>query len=219
MSDFALYFVTALLAEAGWPRKQGFRDKGGSYDTFIVDRALAQSVDWGAALGAGRPRLSLQMITEMFRDHDWDSDDGPNVKGVVTSLQDSDIWSAAASPQDAAQPMQLAKHFGKSMKPEQLVDARLRPALEQPLLEALLWGLANPGRFEAWYDSTLPDHASKMEMYRSAGLDEAELPPLPELLANSEQIVHDYERDIGPLPSIPPRLLDDAIALGWKVSD
>ena len=54
---------------------------------------------------------------------------------------------------------------------------------------------------------------------RSAGVDVGELPPLPEFLASSEQIVHDYERDIGPLPSIPPTLLDDAVALGWRITD
>ena len=79
--------------------------------------------------------------------------------------------------------------------------------------------LPDSDRFEAWYDSTLTDRESKLATYRSAGLDDGELPPLPEFLANSEQIVHDYERDISPLPSIPPRLLDDAIAMGWKVSD
>ena len=50
MSIFGFYFVTQLLREAGWPRKQGIL-KGESYDTVVADAALAQSVDWALLLG------------------------------------------------------------------------------------------------------------------------------------------------------------------------
>lgn len=216
VSIFGFYFVSQLLREAGWPRKQGIL-KGESYDTFMVDAAIAQSVDWGAALGAGHPRLSLQMIAEMFRDRDWDSNDqAPNVKLVVEQLADQDAWSAAASPRDAVKPPQLAAGFGRSIRPEQFRDERFCAAMEQLVLEALLWGLSNPDRFAAWYSAYLTHMESRTPTMREAGL-EVELSPLPEFLANSEQIVRDYERDVGPLPSIPPRLLDDATALGWKI--
>ena len=216
VSIFGFYFVTQLLREAGWPRKQGIL-RGESYDTVMVDAAIAQSVDWGGALGAGRPRLSLQIIAEMFRDR-WDSDDAPNVKMVIDELAGQDTWSAAASPRDAVQPPQLSARLGRSIRPEQLQDERLRAAMEQLVLEALLWGLSNPDRFAAWYRAYLTHMESRTPTMREADLD-VELSPLPEFLASSEQIVRDYERDIGPLPSIPPRLLDDATALGWKISD
>jgi len=111
MSIFGFYFVTQLLREMGWPRKQSIF-KGESYDTFVADAVIAQSVDWGAALGAGRPRLSLQMIAEMFRDR-WDTDDPPNVKMFIEKSAAQDTWSSAASPRDAVQPPQLTAHFGK----------------------------------------------------------------------------------------------------------
>jgi hypothetical protein len=216
MSIFGFYFVAQLLREAGWPRKQGMF-KGQAYDTFMVDVAIAQSVDWAAALGAGRPRLSLQMIAEMFRDRDWDSDEAPNVKIVVDELQDT--WSAVASPQDVVQPVKFAERLGRSMSLDQFRDSRMRVVMEEYVRDALLWGLSNPDRFAAWYSANLEHHESQMPEMRRAGLDIDELPPLPEFFANSEEIVRDYEREFNPLPAIPRRLLDDATALGWKISD
>jgi hypothetical protein len=90
MSIFAFYFTTQLLREGGWPRKLG-RFKGEGYDTTVVDAAFAQSIDWGAALGAGRPRIALQMIAEMFRDRDWECDNRPDVKSFVS--RSDDTWS------------------------------------------------------------------------------------------------------------------------------
>ena len=138
MSIFAFYFTANLLREAGWPRKLG-RFKGEGYDTEIADAAVAQSIDWGATLGAGRPRLALQMIAEMFRDRDWDGDDAPDVKAFVEA-DTSGPWATGASPQEAVPPLELAKHWGKSITLEQFRDQRAVP-MEQPLLGALLWGL------------------------------------------------------------------------------
>jgi len=215
MSIFGFYFVSHLLSEMGWPRKQGIR-KRQVYDTTVVDVAIAQSVDWGAALGAGRPHLSLQMIAEMFRDR-WDSDDPPDLKALEEAA-DLEGWSTAASPREAVQPPQNGK-LGKSISWEEFNTPKWRPLMEQWVLHALLWGLSNPDRLETWYGANLAHRESMTPTYRRMGLD-IELPsPLPEFLANSEQIVRDYERDIEPLPSIPPKLLDDATSLGWKISD
>ena len=86
------------------------------------------------------------------------------------------------------------------------------------LFKALVWGSSNPNRFEAWYSSVVEDYRSMLPKMQAAGLEVgSELPSLPQKFEDSEQIVRDYERDIGPLPSIPPRLLSDAEALGWRV--
>src|SRR6478736_1164029 len=101
MSTFAFYFTTQLLREAGWPRKL-VRFKGEGYDTTVVDFAFAQSIDWGAALGARRPRIALQMIAEIFRDRDWEGDDAPNVKAYVEGGKQREAPSSTgASPQEA----------------------------------------------------------------------------------------------------------------------
>jgi hypothetical protein len=78
MSVFAFYFVSGLLREAGWPRKQGmFRTE--VVDTTVLDSTVDQMIDWAAGLGACRPHLALQMIAEMFRDRDWNTSAAPNI--------------------------------------------------------------------------------------------------------------------------------------------
>jgi hypothetical protein len=204
MSLFACYFATNLLGEMGWPRKLGVF-KGEGYDAEIADRAFAASIDWGAALGAGRPRLALQMISGMGP---------PDVKAFVEGV--SEGWSAAAAPQEAVQPPQFSTGMS-TISVKQFNDPQLRATLEVLLFEALVWGLSYPDRFEAWYSSMVADYQSMLPEAQRAGLDVGELPSLPQHLEDIEEIVRDYERDIHPLPSIPPRLLADAKGLGWRV--
>jgi hypothetical protein len=90
-------------------------------------------------------------------------------------------------------------------------------AMDPLLFNALMWGLSNPDRFEAWYEAQAADHESRLPEMRRAGVEVDALPSLPEFFENSEQIVRDYEREVSPLPSIPPRLVADAEALGWRV--
>jgi hypothetical protein len=91
-------------------------------------------------------------------------------------------------------------------------------AMEPLLFNALMWGLSNPDRFEAWYESAKAEYESNAPEAISHGLEIHEsLSSLPQFYENCEQIVRDYERDVQPLPPIPPRLLDDATALGWKI--
>lgn len=211
MSMFAVYFAAQLLREAGWPRKLG-RFKGVGYDAVVADLAFAQSIEWGAALGAGRPRVALQMIAEMFRDRDWESDQAPDVRMFLDGAPEA-RWSTADSPQDAVKPPELAKGMD-TISVEQFKDPKLRTTMEQLLLQALLWGLSNPDRFEAWYGSMLAHRKKMLPMTQAADV-QADLPSLQDFFESSTQIIGDYERDIGPLPSIPRRLLDDAAALGW----
>jgi hypothetical protein len=216
MSIFAFYFATQLLREAGWPRKLG-RFKGVGYDALIAENAYAQSIDWGAALGAGRPRIGVQMIAEMLRDKDWEGDDAPDVKVFVEGSEE--VWAKSASPQAVVQSPPIWK--GRStISVEEFTDRRLLPMMDQPLLWALIWGLSNPDRFEAWYSSEIANYASNLPLARKAGLEvDDELRSLPHFYEDSEHIVRDYERDVGPLPPIPPRLLADAERLGWRVGE
>jgi hypothetical protein len=213
---FAFYFANGLLTEMGWPRKLG-RFKGQGYAAVMVDNAWGQSMDWGAGLGAGRPRLALQMIAEITRDSDWYGDDPPNIEWLVGRSMSEEPWLSAASPQEAVELAPFANRMS-TVSVEEWVDRQNMVAMEPLLFNALMWGLSNPDRFEAWYESAKAEYESGAPEAISHGLEIDEtLPSLPEFFESSERIVRDYERDVQPLPPIPPRLLDDATALGWKI--
>jgi hypothetical protein len=214
MSIFGFYFVGSLLGEMKWPRKLGMF-KGDGYDTFIVDSTIDAMVDWAAAIGAGRPKRGLQVISEMFRDR-WDAENPPDIKMFVETARKD--WQPDARPCEVVKPVHLAQAFGKSISVKDFQDSRLRTALEQYTLFALLLGLANPKSFATWYTGQAAEAERSLPFARHAGLEVDSLPSLEEFIENSDQILDSYEREVGPLPSIPTRLLSDAQALGWRVS-
>jgi hypothetical protein len=218
LSIFGYYFVESLLRQAGWPRKRGLL-RGEAYDTAIADAAIDQMVDWAASLGAGRPPLALQIIAEMFRDRNWDGDDAPEIKTFIDGARESWNVTPSTSPREIVRPTRLKSAFGDSISVKEFQDVRLRVALERNLLEALLWSLASPDRFRAWYASTRQRHQSSLDLMQSSGLAVDALPSLEEWFAQCEEIVHNYERDIGPLHAIPDRLLADARALGLDIGE
>lgn len=234
MSIFGFYFVTGLLREAGWPRRKGFFDSTAVIDIIILDGAIDQMVDWAAVLGAGRPTLALQTIAEVFRDRDWSGDDRPNIKAFIESARaDKESWRATGgfAPHDVVQRTRFAgdgyhqaaegilktgtKWKAPTMPVKEFKELRL--PLEHWFLEGVLWGLANPEAFETWYQTDYHDKMTGLPQMREAGLAVDPLPDLPECLANSEEILRNYERDIGPLPAVPESLLADAQALGRQV--
>lgn len=118
MSMFGFYFVQALLEQAGWPKKKGLFG-GPAYDTFIVDEVIDQMLGWGASLAAGRPKLSLKMTAEMFRDKDWDGDNPPDVKMVVDGSREG--WDKV--PEGG--PSEVIKLLMINVHPEYIVDENL----------------------------------------------------------------------------------------------
>lgn len=219
MSIFGLYFVGSLLHEMGWPRKQGlFRRL--VVDTTVADLTIDQMITWAASLGAGRPALALQIIADMFRDRNWDSDDAPQIDGVIKGSRGSRDKVPHASPLEYVQPVRYAKHFGATISAKRLfTKSEMLSALEQYVLEALIWGLADPKRFAVWYADEAQRHASKLSLYQRSGLAADAMPALGEFFDACEQIVRNYEREVGPLPKIPAKLLSDARALGINVNE
>lgn len=218
MAIIGLYFVSGLLREAGWPRKQGFFRKE-VLDTTILDLAIDQMVDWAAALGAGRPRLALQVIAEMFRDRDWSSDSGPNIKKFIEGARtEKTTWRVtdAIAPHDVVQPTRFAG-TGPTVDAKALTDDRMRLGLEQWFLEGVLWGMSNPKAFETWYQTHSEHQMRNLEFMRQSGLAVDAPSDLSRFLADSEELLRSYERDVGSLPAIPERLLADARALGRNV--
>jgi hypothetical protein len=210
-------FARRLLHEAGWPRKLGLF-KGEGFDTTMVDVAFAQANELGAALGAERPSLALQMIAEMYDDRDWEGGDAPDLKVHVEELRKL-AWGTAASPQEAA-PLPAFAAAGAALTVEQFDRREFRRTMEQPFLNAILWGLEHPDRFEAWFTAEKAEDDSMLPLARKAGLGvDDELPSLSEFVAIGEELVRGYEQfgKESQLSPVPPRLLADAKALGWRV--
>jgi hypothetical protein len=136
--------------------------------------------------------------------------------GTIGKSLTQDPWLSATSPQEAVELPQFANRMS-TVSVEEWVDRGNMIAMDPLLFNALMWGLSNPDRFEAWYEAQAADHESRLPEMRRAGVEVDALPSLPEFFENSEQIVRDYEREVSPLPSIPPRLVADAEALGWRV--
>ncbi|MBI5734097.1 MAG: hypothetical protein HY973_04125 [Candidatus Kerfeldbacteria bacterium] len=86
MAIFGQYFMYGLLREMGWPRKEGLLRRD-VVDALIFDSVVEQMIDWAAGIGAGRPRLALQVIAEMNRDKNWEGPDAPKIKWVIDELR------------------------------------------------------------------------------------------------------------------------------------
>lgn len=171
MSIFGFHFVTGLLQEAGWPRRKGFFNSTAVIDKFILDHTIDQMVDWAAALGAGRPKLALQTIANIFRDRDWNSVGRPDINFIEGARTENERWRMTdpVAPHDVVQPTRFAdadQVAGGIMKTGPMwkgptLDVKdfkqLRVPLEQWFLDGVLWGLGNPTAFVTWYQAHYED--------------------------------------------------------------
>jgi hypothetical protein len=146
-------------------------------------------------------------------------DEGGNAPDLRLFVEDArERMTSYASPKEVAGMPQFSAGM-TTLSMEQYANPELSKGIEQKLLFVLVWGLSNPDRFEAWYASSLAETESRLPLMHKMGveIDEA-LPTLEQFYEAGELIVRDYEAEINPLPSIPPRLLADAEALGWRIA-
>lgn len=209
MSMIGFYFVQAILEQAGWPRKKGLFG-GPQYDTFIVDQVIDQMLSWGASIAAECPKLSLQIIAEMFRNRDWDGNNAPEVKMLIDESREEWDKLSDGAPSDVVKPWRLASSIGKSMPAKQLMDKKLVAGIEQLLLESIMWGLGNPDRVKKWYNNHREKIKSSLPIMQEAGLQVEDLPPFDDWIKQCEKTLKDYERDVQPLSEIPKKLFQDA---------
>ena len=188
-------------------------------DTTVLDAVVGQMVDWAAAIGAGQPKLGLQVLAEMFRERDWSKDNAPSIKNFIEGVrsQNSD-WAgnAVVAPRKIINPTKFTQ-LGKTIDASNLTDNQLRAALEHFCLQGLLWGIANPKTFGLWYTTYVDDRYGERDLARESGLKLEETHDLAQFFSESERIICNYERDICKLPEIPDRLLVEARELGREV--
>jgi hypothetical protein len=69
MSRFTLWFIAEHLRRMGWPKKEIF---GRNYvDSRILDVVVEQSIEIAVGLGAGRPKIGLAIIADIFKNNLW----------------------------------------------------------------------------------------------------------------------------------------------------
>jgi hypothetical protein len=161
---------------------------------------------------------ALQAVSEIFRDREWDNPSRPNIKTFIDDVRaDNDIWRVAdvVAPHVALAPSRFSAS-GTRIEARALKTSN--SLLEHLFLEGVLWGLANPGRVQAWYRAHAADQVSRVPFMREAGLTVDGLPDWDGFLDESDAILGKYEQDIAPLPPIHEKLLLDARAIGVEVN-
>lgn len=207
-----------MLGQMGWPRRSGLFNSNAVIDTTIAEASTAEMIDFAAAIGACRPKLALQILACMFKDRNWEDENAPQILLFIENAKNDWNSKKGSSPREIIKPIEFSK-YGKTIEAKLLNDREVQAALEQIFLAALLWGLANPEDFKTWYEEDARDKTEKLPEYQKANLDVGSIPSLPEYLDECERMIKGYEEKMGELPTIPPRLLEDARVLGRKIED
>ena len=125
----------------------------------------------GSSFGGGTPVGWLsRMIAEMFLERDWEGEDAPDMKKFVEDLrgQSARPWATAASPHEAVSLPRFDDGSWAALSVEQFDLPEFRRTMENPLLWALLWGLDNPERLEAWYSQNTTEYESMLPLARKS---------------------------------------------------
>ncbi len=213
MSFFAYHYIESLLLSTGGPKRRGLFNSEAVFDSTLVDTIEKQMIEYGAALGACRSELALQIISCTYKDKNWESEDAPDIRKFINeAFQSSEII-----PHKVVRPISFLRH-GKVVAVSTLHNKEIQAGLEQIFIEALLWGLSHPNEFKSWYDKDFEEKTSKLDKYRELGLDITYIPTLPQYLSECDKMIEDYQHKMGSLPqTIPAKLLLDAEALGVTV--
>ncbi len=218
MAIFGLYYTKNMLRLMDWPRTQGTFKKSQYIDSTIFDGTIDQMVDWAAALGAGKPKLALQIVAYIFKDADWEGADPPQLRQLCEEMnakyrEESADFNTTA-PHDIVHRVHIAETFGPTIKAEALLDKRLQGRLESDFLGGLMYGFSNPKSYEAWHSNHLAEFEKDKELIQKMDIGVDKLPTLSETYRDSEEIIQNYEKEMEiKLPPIPDKLLVDAKAL------
>jgi hypothetical protein len=214
MATYGTFFIDGILGSAKWPRKQGITGKM-VVDTTILDVSIDQMVDWAAGIGAGRPKLTVQILGSLYNDYDWDGANAPNIEMLVKSLNEEfakrNIDLDITAPHDILEPYQpyhFKEKFSKPLPYKILREHEIREMIEKAFVVALLYGFNHPVEFKNWYKNYLEESKVKRPTYEKIGMEIDDLPDLEEYLSNAEDIINLYvqESDTS-LPTPHPKLL------------
>lgn len=217
MSFFAYHFIEGMLVESGGPKRKSFFNSDAVFNSDLVDIAVKQMIEYASAIGACRNKLALQIISNMFKDRNWDTNDAPNILSFISKIEEGKTENIIA-PHDITSIPSFAEHFGKTVSVSILNNREMQANLEQNFLFALLWGLSNPDKFKLWYEKKIIEDKNMLETAQEAGLDVGFIPTLEQYLLSCDKVIINYEQKMGSLPTtIPSKLIIDAQKLGVSV--
>lgn len=221
MTYFGICYIKGVLAATKWPRKKGFFRRE-VVNTMVLNSTIKGMIDWSTGIGAGKPKLALKIISTM----------GKNLKNIedvfdksYKYLQRIAAENPEKSPSDIFMPEDIKslgpenlgiEHFNDSINANQLDDSAFCSRMEDIFSNCLIYGLANPKRFEEYYKENrnrLEKRRPEMIEAGIAGLEE-KLPTLEDFYRMGEEIISGYIETTGkPLSEISESLRKKAEAL------
>jgi hypothetical protein len=206
MTTFPVYFVTSALKATGWPRRTSvFGPKG--VDGTVLQVAWTGMVQASIALGAGRPIVAAQLLTQMFG-----APDRPPWNSLIEKLDPDTTMKGDPSvpPWEAILHRELIALFDGFISVKYAFSTEAQGILFTRGCQGLLYGLAHPAESElALKNQRARDSVGAAEAVR-AGVQIPNMPPWADNEAFfdwTEQIVKAYERTGQPLPQPDGELL------------
>ncbi len=218
-SIFGFYYVVGLLGHMGWPRRRSLFNSEAIVNSIVLDSTIDQMIDWASSIGACRPNLALQIITTMFRDTNWESEESLDISEEVNNLKKQ--WAERGNddnPRGAVKPVKISKS-SDVMSMKQLKHRDFQHVLEVYFYESLIWGLVNSSNFKKYFETNEKRQKNQLPTYEKADLEIDSIPSLNQIIKEGEEIVKGYEKEIRLLSPIPEKLMKDVVSLGIKVKE
>jgi hypothetical protein len=209
---FSTYFVMSTLRTMDYPRKKSFLGKPG-VPGLVLRGAVVQLAQASVAIGAGRPRLACQLLTQYFRSRDWQTQSGDDLfseldpRSVVGDHVEESPWEALM-------------HSDGSRYDDEFITIREIERQDALCLwlgrsaEALIYGLVHFDCATKALESDLLRYKSTASEWISAGLNIPEVPIWPGVESYFQwvqQTVEAFESEHGRLPEPPAQLMASTV--------
>jgi hypothetical protein len=173
------------------------------------------------ALGAGRPRLAVQVIGDTFKDRDWLTQSAPELVAMLSVMWGA-TWQGEPEPIDSL----LLKNpddppwkaifrrtsevsVNENVPWTLLGDYEFQGLLNYNAAGGMLWGLRRGELVAQALESERQQHEKIIPESRAAGLTlpaDYAPPTVNVFVDDCEEFVRSFERNVHPLLPIPPEL-------------
>jgi len=207
---YGMYYVRGMLDAAKWPRKQGLLGRE-VINVTALNAVTGMAVDWGAALGAGRPNLAFKVLSSIFGELDQ--------KEILSKLEAfSDIYKkelypklgdiGEKAPHEIIEPGRFKGELNDTISASILKNQQFMYEMENNFLWGLEFGLYNKKYYEAWYKKSIKGNEKLKPTYEKLGMQHESIMTLEEEYSNAEEMVNCYQQEMGTeLPKEVPEFL------------